>query len=198
MGVVLDDGRRADVISKDDPNAPKHLTRADSMSFVTPGGDQVVQTIEREGRLQDDSEDDLPEINLKQRIMKSLPADASVSITTETTTTKTITVEITGTQPPDLSPPPGVELVEENAHHTGDVGLSREVLTNEQKVGLLIPRYRVVYRVVRNSLRGTNIESKGHLEIENAIEDSDDEAPVRSPIAIEVPPPLPPPSPPPP
>ncbi|KAG4419694.1 hypothetical protein IFR04_007194 [Cadophora malorum] len=186
--VVLDDGRRADVISKNDPNAPKHLTRADSMSFVTPGGDQVVQTIEREGRLQDDSEDDLPEINLKQRIMKSLPADASVSITTETTTTKTITVEITGTQPPDLSPPPGVELVEENAHHTGDVGLSGEVLTNEQKVGLLIPKYRVVYRVVRNSLRGTNIESKGHLEIENAIEDSDGEAPVRSPIAIEGPP----------
>ncbi|PVH71618.1 hypothetical protein DL98DRAFT_520967 [Cadophora sp. DSE1049] len=185
--VVLDDGRRADVISKDHPNAEKRLIRADSMSFVIPGGDQVVQTIEREGRIQDESEDDLPEINLKQRIMKSLPADASLSITTETTTTKMVTVEITGTQPPDLSPPPGVEIVEENAHHTGEVDLNGQVLTNEQKVGLLIPKYRVVYRVVRNSLRGTNIESKGDIEIENAVEDSDDEAPGQGTKAIEGP-----------
>ncbi|KAH7409678.1 hypothetical protein BKA64DRAFT_665592 [Cadophora sp. MPI-SDFR-AT-0126] len=183
--VVLDDGRRADVISKDDQNTERRLIRAEPMSFVTTGGDQVVQTVEREGRLRDESDDDLPEINLKQRIMKSLPADASVSITTETTTTKTITVEITGTQPPDLSPPPGFEIVEENAHHTGKVDLHGKVLTNEQKIGLLIPKYRVVYRVVRNSLRGTNVESKGGLEIENAVEDSDDEAQAQSTKAIE-------------
>ncbi|KAK0110160.1 hypothetical protein ONS95_002811 [Cadophora gregata] len=185
--VVLDDGRRADVISKEDPNAERGLTRADSMAFVTPGGDQVVQAIGRGGRLEDESDDDLPEINLKQRIMKSLPADASVSITTETTTTKTITVEITGTQPPDLSPPPGVEIVEENAHHIGQVDPNAELLTNEQKVGLLVPKYRVVYRVVRNSLRGTNIENKGDLQIENAIEDSDDETPVQPTKAIKGP-----------
>ncbi|KAG4430846.1 hypothetical protein IFR05_013680 [Cadophora sp. M221] len=186
--VVLDDGRRADVVRKDDPNAEKRLIRANSMSFVTPGGDQVVETIEREGRLEDESDDDLPEINLKQRIMKSLPADASVSITTETTTTKTITVEITGTQPSDLSPPPGVEIVEENAHHTREVNHTGDMLTNEQNASLMLPKYRVVYRIVRNRLRGTNIESKGGFEVENAVEDSDDETQIESTKAIEGPP----------
>ncbi|PMD28067.1 hypothetical protein NA56DRAFT_721983 [Hyaloscypha hepaticicola] len=143
--VILNDGRRADVVGDLGPNNDKALVRADSLSFMTTDGDHVVQTIEREGRTNEDSEDDLPEINLKQRIMQSLPADASVSITTETTTTKTITVEITGTQPPDLTPPPGVEIVEENAHHAGEIDLEGDVLTNEQKIALLVPRYRVVY-----------------------------------------------------
>lgn len=161
--VVLDDGRRVDVIAE---KSERGLTRTDSrnsVSFLTTGGDEVVETIEREGA-RDDSEDDMPEINLKQRIIRSLPADASVSIITSTTTTKTITVEITGTQPPVVSPPPGVEIIEENAHHTGVVDLVGDVLTNEQKAGLLIPRYRVVYRIVKNKLRGTNIEAKAAIE----------------------------------
>jgi hypothetical protein len=161
--VILDDGRRADVVGSG--NIGKELTRPDSASFMTTGGNEVLETIEREGRNIEDSDDDMPEINLKQRIMKSLPADASVSITTEKTTTKTITVEITGTQPPDLTPPPGVEILEENAHHTGEVDLNGEVFTNEQKIALSVPRYRVVYRIIRNSLRGTNIESKGSIEV---------------------------------
>lgn len=166
--VILDDGRRADVIGTNEASN-KVLARSNSISFMTAGGDELVQTIEREG--QEDSEDDMPEINLKQRIMNSLPADASVSITTETTTTKTITVEIVGTQPPDLSPPPGVEIVEENAHHAGDVDLDGEVLTNEQKNALLIPRYRVVYRIIRNRLRGTSIEAKDSIQAaEEAVE----------------------------
>ncbi|KAE9379818.1 hypothetical protein N431DRAFT_360989 [Stipitochalara longipes BDJ] len=180
--VILNDGRRADIVGDLGPNNDRALVRADSLSFVTTDGDHVVQTIEREGRSHEDSEDDMPEINLKQRIMKSLPADASVSITTETTTTKTITVEITGTQPPDLSPPPGVEIVEENAHHTGDVDLDGEVLTNEQKIGLLIPRYRVVYRIIRNRLRGTNIEAKGAIENAEEAVQSDEEM-IDAPVA---------------
>ncbi|KAF8854331.1 hypothetical protein BDZ45DRAFT_805868 [Acephala macrosclerotiorum] len=176
--VILDDGRRADVVS----NAAdeKALTRANSMSFMTTNGDELVQTIQREGRVDDDSEDDLPEINLKQKIMRSLPTDASVSITTETTTTKTITVEITGTQPPDLSPPPGVEIVEETARHAGNAG-DGEGLTNEQKIALLLPRYRVVYRIIRDQLRGTDIESKTIEPLEEAIvsDEEDDPAPKR-------------------
>ncbi|KAI6717199.1 hypothetical protein PZA11_001735 [Diplocarpon coronariae] len=179
--VVLNDGRRADVIGKDDtPNAGKRRARANSISFITPGGDQVVQTIERAGMIQDDSiqdesEDDLPEINLRQRIMKSLPADASVSITTETVTTKTITVEVTGTQPSQLSPPPGVEVVEENAHYIGDVDRDGQDLTEEQKHSLLVPSYRVVYRIVRDDMRSTDIGFKGEIDMNHAVEESDDE-----------------------
>lgn len=194
--VVLDDGRRADVVRKDDvPNPVKALGRANSMSFVSPGGDEVVQTIEREGRLQDESEDDLPEIRLKQRIMTSLPVDASVSITTETTITKTITVEITGAQPPDVSPPPGVEFVEESVQYPGDVASDGRLLSNEQHTSVLVPKYRVVYQISRRKFRGTDIEPHGEADLENAIEDSDDEAEpnvlegIESPISsLETPP----------
>lgn len=177
--VVLDDGKRVDVVG--DGNAGRGLTKANSLSFMTTGGDEVVQTIEREGG-RDDSDDDMPEINLKQRIMRSLPPDASVSITTSTTTTKTITVEITGTQPPDVLPPPGVEIIEENAHHTGDVDLDGEVLTNEQKKGLLIPRYRVVYRIVNNKLRGTNIEARSALQDAEEVFSDEEMKDVSSPV----------------
>jgi len=171
--VILNDGRRADIAGNIEGNSTgKELVGADSMSFMTTGGDEVLGAIERGGTTQDSSEEDLPEINLRQRIMQSLPLDASVAITTSTTTTKTITVEITGTQPPDLSPPPGVEIVEENAHHTGDVDLDGDVLTQEQKSGLLIPKYRVVYKIVRNKLRGANIEARKSIEdTEVAVED---------------------------
>jgi hypothetical protein len=163
--VVLDDGRRADVVGYNQIGEKEtSITRTGSVSFLAADGGEVLGAVEREGRTTEDSEDDLPEINLKHRIMRSLPDHADVSITTETTTTKTITVEITGAQPPDFSPPPGVEVIEENAHHTGKVDLNGEVLTNEQKLGLLVPRYRVVYRIIKNKLRATNIEADGEIE----------------------------------
>ena len=184
--VVLNDGRRADVVANNQiGDKETGMTRRGSVSFLTAGGNEVIETIEREGQAGDDSDDDLPEIDLRKRIMRSLPGDANVSITTETTTTKTITVEITGAQPPDFSPPPGVEVIEENAHHTGEIDLDGEVLTNEQKLGLLVPRYRVVYRIIRNKLRGTNIEAKGAIEGHGeVVEVSDDE--------VVIPPPVPP------
>jgi hypothetical protein len=171
--VILNDGRRADIAGNmEGKSSGGELVRVDSMSFMTTGGDEVLGAIEREGATKDESDEDMAEINLKQRIMQSLPADASASITTSTTTTKTITVEITGAQPPDLSPPPGVEIVEDNAHHTGDVDLNGEVLTNDQKIGLLVPKYRVVYRTVRNRLRGTNVEARESIEhADLAVED---------------------------
>jgi pimeloyl-ACP methyl ester carboxylesterase len=164
--VILDDGRRADVVGNEADR--KALTRADSMSFVSTNGDELVQTIQREGRVHDDSDDDLPEINLKQKIMRTLPPDTSVSITTETTTTKTITVEIIGTQPPDLSPPLGVEIVEETTPDVGSID-GGAVLSNEQKIALLIPRYRVVYRIIRERMRSTDVESKALELPEDAI-----------------------------
>ncbi|RDW80241.1 hypothetical protein BP6252_04879 [Coleophoma cylindrospora] len=178
--VILDNGKRADVVGHDTNMAIANSHKSRNSFLTTRGEAEVLETIERDGQVdEDNSEEDLPEINLRQKIMQSLPPDASVSITTSTTTTKTITVEITGAQPPDLTPPPGVEIIEENAHHSGLIDLDGPILTNEQKIGLMIPRYRVVYRIIRNKLRGTDIEAKGPVEIENAsevIELSDDEA----------------------
>ena len=183
--VILDDGRRADVVGNNQIGGRETgMTRRGSVSFMTSGGNEVIETIEREGQAGDDSDDDLPEIILRKTIMQSLPDDANVSITTETTTTKTITVEITGAPPPDFSPPPGVEVIEENSHHTGGVDLDGEVLTNEQVLGPLLPRYRVVYRIIKSKLRGTNIKSQGTIEDSGeVIEASDDEVMVRPPVS---------------
>ncbi|TVY39854.1 Sn1-specific diacylglycerol lipase beta [Lachnellula subtilissima] len=183
--VILNDGRRADVAGNlERNNSGGDLRRPESMSFVTTGGDVVLGAIEQRGAATDGSDEDMAEFNLKQKIMQSLPADASASITTSTTTTKTITVEITSAQPLDLSPPPGVEIVEENAHDMGCVDLDDEVLTNEEKVGLSIPKYRVVYRTVRNKLRDTTVEARG--SIEDAVED-DVEMPDVHPKELESP-----------
>jgi hypothetical protein len=175
--VILDDGRRADVIGNDDLQNQKTLARANSMSFVTPGGNEVVQTIEREGKLVEESDDDLPEINLNRKIMQSLPVDSSVSIKTETTTTKTITVEITGAQSADLfTPPPGVEIIEKNALN-GDSIRGFEGPSEDPELGFVAPKYRVVYRVTHHKTRGTNLDPHGHIEgTEEAIEVSDEEA----------------------
>ncbi len=169
--VILDDGRRGDVVgstgihgtlSADLPGSAKNLNGNLLPEVSTTSDGEILQALERRTSVQgEEDKDEWPEANLKERIMRNLPPDASVSITTEIETTKTITVEIRGAQPPDLSPPPGVEIVEENSHHGSIDDLAGEVLTNEQKIGLLVPRYRVVYRSIRNKLRGTSIEASG-------------------------------------
>jgi hypothetical protein len=163
--VVLDDGRRADVVE----GAPT----TSSETLTAPGGNDLVETIQRDVG-GEDSDEDMLEMSLKQRIMQSLPSHASVSITTSTKTTKTITVEVTGTQPPDLSPPLGVEIVEENAHHIGSFDFDGKPLTDDQRAGLLTPSYRVVYRIIRDHLRGTNIEASGAIEDAEEILDTDE------------------------
>ncbi|KAF4626603.1 hypothetical protein G7Y89_g11555 [Cudoniella acicularis] len=173
--VILDNGRRADVVGNSSAKSSgNELARPVSMSFMSTAGDEVLETIEREGRSREDSDDDMPEINLKQRIMRSLPADASVSITTSTTTTKTITVEIMSAEPPILSPPPGVEIIEENAH-TGGIISEREVLNGNQNGST--PKYRVVYQIVRNKLHATNIEAKESSEPAIEVVQDDEEKP---------------------
>lgn len=166
--VVLDDGRRADVVSAGARGPPM----ASSESLMARSGMEFVETSQRDEG--DGSDEDMLEVNLKQRIMQSLPPHASALITTSTTTTKTITVEVSGTQPPDLSPPLGVEIVEENAHHMGAFDPDVNSLTEGQRAGLPIPTYRVVYRIIQNKLQGTNIEAGGAIEDAEEVSDSDE------------------------
>jgi hypothetical protein len=162
--VVLDDGRRADVVGAGERDLP-----------MTPSGQELARTIQSSiGGEDPDSSEDMLEMTLKQRIMQSLPPQASVSITTSTRTTKTITVEVTGTQPPDLSLPVGVEIVEQDARHASAFDSDGEILTagSAQRE---IPKYRIVYRIIRNNLRGTTIQAGDALQDEEEILDSDDD-----------------------
>lgn len=158
--VVLDDGRRADVVG----TGERGLSTANSTSLMAPGEGQLARTFQRTISEDDsDSGEDMLEMTLKHRVMQSLPPQASVSITTSTRTTKIITVEVTGAQPSDLSPPLGVEVVEEEVPHS-------EEFTDE---GHRTPRYRIVYRIMRNNLQETNIQANNALEDAEEVLDSD-------------------------
>ncbi|KAH8803301.1 hypothetical protein F5884DRAFT_805052 [Xylogone sp. PMI_703] len=164
--VFLDSEKRTDVAEQ---KRLESNTATGSQKLVTSSGNELFRTIERDGADQDDLHEDVIEVSLKERLMRSLPPEASVSITTSVTTIKTITVDITGTEPPDLSPPPGVEIVEENAHH-GSIADQ-----NGAGVGISGPRYRVVYRILQDKIRGATIKAEGTVEDYTAevLDDSD-------------------------
>lgn len=138
---------------------------------LEPGPNEtVIQTIQQHDAADSsDSEDGLPEIRLKQQIMRTLPAGAKVSIMTETKTTKTITVDVSGTQPSALSPPAGVELIEETRlRPVSSQGNRRLSVSSDQLLLGSSPvdsTYRVVYRVNKNKLRSTEME-RGAEEVE--------------------------------
>lgn len=153
--VILDDGRRADVLAGDDN---KDLSAASETRVFRSLGDEqdiLCQAQAAGPLLGEDLDNEWPEASLKEQIMRDLPANASVSIKTETSTMKTITVEIVGAQPLDIVPPPGVQVVEENAFHESQTP-NDEPLSGEDKIALLIPRYRVVYKTFSNILRGAD------------------------------------------
>lgn len=138
---------------------------------LEPGpNEMVIQTIQQHDPADSsDGEGDLPEIRLKQHIMRTLPAGAKVSIMTETKTTKTITVDVSGTQPSALSPPAGVELIEETRlRPVSSQGNRRLSVSSDQVLHGSSPldsTYRVVYRVNKNTLRSTEMEG-GPEEVE--------------------------------
>ncbi|KFX87514.1 hypothetical protein V490_08197 [Pseudogymnoascus sp. VKM F-3557] len=137
--VILDDGSRAD-------------TGESWLIAAADAGQEL-----RENHTQDVAMNDVgdgSEARLRERIMQSLPPDATVSITTETTTTKVTTVEITGAQPLDLLPPAGAEVIEENAHHFDDGHFAGSQSSSPQS------RYRVVYRTTHNQIRGTDVAAR--------------------------------------
>ncbi|KAG4025994.1 hypothetical protein MFRU_047g00580 [Monilinia fructicola] len=151
--VVLDDGRRADVVAMFKGTGQEDHAK---LSFMNTRDDELLETIEREEPMSDQGDDKEAESILRQRLIQSLPSDASVSITTSTitTTTKTITVEVSGFEPPVFLPPPGVEVLEEHAIHVDNLQLSTRNDEPEIKPG---PRYRVVYGIVGNRLRSTSV-----------------------------------------
>ncbi|KAK2601206.1 hypothetical protein N8I77_010672 [Diaporthe amygdali] len=144
--------------------------QVDSHGLESGPNETVIQTIQQHHAADSsDGEDDLPEIRLKQQIMRTLPAGAKVSIMTETKTTKTITVDVSGTQPSALAPPAGVELIEETRlRPVSSQGNRRWSISSDQLLQGSSPldsTYRVVYRVNKNKLRSTEM-ARGAEEVE--------------------------------
>jgi hypothetical protein len=149
---------------------------------LEPGpNEMVIQTIQQHDTADSsDGENDLPEIRLKQHIMRTLPAGAKVSIMTETKTTKTITVDVSGTQPSTLSPPAGVELIEETRLRPVSSQGNRPLSVSSDQLlhgtSPLDSTYRVVYRVNKNTLRSTEMEGgPEEVEVPRFVEQVDSE-----------------------
>ncbi|TGO81907.1 hypothetical protein BPOR_0975g00020 [Botrytis porri] len=168
--VVLDDGRRADVVGMISGDSPSIQGDPTKLSFMNTRGGEMLETIKREEPSQADDGEDKVESVLRQRLIKSLPSDASVSITTSTITTtiKKITVEVSGFEPPVFLPPPGVEILEEHAIRLGNEDL---IEGGKQPEITPVPRYRVVYGIVGNRLRNMSVAEKELLQaIEKNVE----------------------------
>ncbi|KAF9869524.1 lipase [Colletotrichum karsti] len=201
--VVLNDGERVDV--HEDSLYGVHKGRYKSKGpdiLVSMPGEQpspnVLAAIERHGghdTSDDEDDDDMPEIRLKNQIMRSLPSDTSVSISTTTLTRKMITVDFTGPEPPAVTPPPGVEVVERevlpSTEHQNDQ-LARQSSSLADN-----PTYRVVYRVDKSKQRSTTFRGleepdhyTGKVESLEDTEESDDHG--RDFDFDELPPPVPP------
>ncbi|KAJ9160867.1 Sn1-specific diacylglycerol lipase alpha [Coniochaeta hoffmannii] len=152
--VVLNTGARIDVHGD---------SLQQSRLLATEGDGSIAGTIKKSTAVQDDDGSDIEraEMQLQQQIMESLPAGASVSLSTAVSTTKTITVDITGLQIPYIDPPPGFELVEFEALpgrvassallEDGSSAELTDAATHDRVDAA--PVYRVVYRLRRT--RGT-------------------------------------------
>lgn len=166
--VVLNDGARVDVRADSLHGGHERGQTSDqrlSGTFRDTPDSKLIRTIEDHGA--QDSEDDresLPEVRLRRQIMRSLPENATVSMTTRSQTTKTITVEITGeAEGLPFPPPPGLELIEESRECRA---LSPQ---DEHRHGPghdchITPSSRIVYQLQRDKERMTSFK-KGDGDI---------------------------------
>ncbi|KAI1474756.1 hypothetical protein F4774DRAFT_320653 [Daldinia eschscholtzii] len=152
--VLLDDGERVDIDDEED-----------GATIINSRGKSVEAVEQDSGRRNGDGADEIPEAQLKQQILRSLPKDAQVSITTSTTTTKTVTVDIRGTPLMPVLSLPGVDVVKSEVNNSRD--LSTESGESE-------PSYRVVYRISRNKVRNVSLDSDTDDDTQSRIEVVDD------------------------
>ncbi|KAI1815010.1 hypothetical protein GGS20DRAFT_545681 [Poronia punctata] len=128
--VVVNDGERIDTIQEG-------IRHVDGTHFPPYSHSAHVSPDEWD-------DDNLIERQLRQKIAKSLPSGAELSISSSTITTKTVTVDIKG--PPGMPIPscPGIDVVQSEVSNPPATSPdNREQLSS----------YRIVYRVSRNRVR---------------------------------------------
>lgn len=129
--IIDDRGFRADVIGTEKSdyfNDAHHGEQPDlgrSRSFISPGGDEQIDAIEKPGpsttgtlniTLSPQDQARLTDEEIKQHIIDQLPKGVHATITSETVTVKTIRVDIFNTQTANISAPPGTVLISEGVH----------------------------------------------------------------------------------
>ncbi|KAI1493653.1 hypothetical protein F5X96DRAFT_152413 [Biscogniauxia mediterranea] len=164
--VVLNDGARVDV--HDDQLYDAHNPHPLNAQPPSPTStSELIGAIEEHGaRHAGHDDDDLPEIQLKHQILKSLPKDAKVSISTATTISKTITVDIKGATSMSIPSLPGLDLVESEVSNPED---------HLSKSRGSPPNYRVVYKVSRKKVKNTPEDSENDDDTRSHVQEMDDD-----------------------
>jgi len=159
--VVLDDGERVDIYGQSFPTRScptRPSSRASERSDVTVTRSLILQPLDQIESPQDSDHEEPPEICLKKQIMRSLPEETTVSISTTISTTKTITVDVSGLGNPQLAPPPGLKVVEEGTLEMPSSATSGHgCLELDPSSGAPPHTYRVVYRLDRNKIKSTTL-----------------------------------------
>ncbi|KAI9163634.1 Sn1-specific diacylglycerol lipase beta [Paramyrothecium foliicola] len=150
--VVLNDGQRVDVHEE----SLSGIHRGHYRNQGAAADDRLGQQSNLP-RLEDPSsnwqgleeDDDAVFSRIRGQIASALPSDATVSVSSSVSTVQTITVDVRGSQPLSITPPPGAEVIESNTHLIEGGESSRN--SEDQ------PSYRVVYRIERNKLRSATL-----------------------------------------
>ncbi|KAM7201432.1 hypothetical protein V8F20_004896 [Naviculisporaceae sp. PSN 640] len=156
--VVFDDGDQVDILGRSLHGMQNTKHAKAQASAEETSSRNIVATIEDHGaKDSEDERDNQAEEWLTREIMRSMPDNASVSITTQIDTIKTITVDIVGgTHELPFSPPPGVELIEESRTQLPARTASQTQLNQNGIPDAIPPSCRVVYRLHRNKERRTS------------------------------------------
>jgi hypothetical protein len=180
--VVLNDGARVDTLQDGFRNVDRsQIPRAADV-------DGVVGAIEGQNlRLSSADEwNDLPETQVRQQIMKSLPKDTKISVTTSTTTTKMIAVDIEGAFGMPIPSFPGLDIVQSEF-----ISDPHQSITNGQGQP---SNYRVVYKLTRNTVGSIPEDSQDKSYVEEVEEDNEGQSLLPTGLGIRninVPPPVP-------
>lgn len=168
--VIDDKGFRADVVGTkrttyfDRVNpARESLRRGRPVSFLSPGGDEAIEAIER-GTIREspnvalsaEDQSRLSDEEIREHIMSQLPKGCHAVISSETITAKTIRVDLYNTGVTEVTPPPGTVMVREHFHHPENLHT-----TGEQH----IPSQTVVFRTALKRTNSTDIEPTDKLRL---------------------------------
>lgn len=188
--VIDDKGFRAEVVATRSAHINHPILRqpAGAHAFMSPGGDEEIEALER-GTLHDtasiqlssDDQTKLSDEEIRDEIMRQLPEGARAVITSETITAKTIKVDIYDSDTMHIEAPPGTVMIAErlNPRHSG---------SHSPSDGL--PQQTVVFRTAHKRSSSTEVNALEELRMTSgpvSQEEYEDEDVVMITAPMEVP-----------
>ncbi|KAF5657530.1 esterase lipase [Fusarium heterosporum] len=167
--VVLNDGERVDVQDRL-PRSPL-LTRSSSSTSRNDSPDLLLADPIDPSRITSFGEEEAVISQLKGEMVKQLPPDTSVSISSAVSSTQTVTIDVDGPRPFPLPLLPGAEIVETKGLGAEAGKRTSQILRDSPEAS----SYRIVYRLQRS--RTGDVSFQGSHDIPTSIIDVSNENP---------------------